>query len=212
MERFCTHCGSSLEQGIGACPQCGKARSIASRVASNPKFRQATKLAFDSAKSLFSLIVRLMRTIGQDAMSIVKVSTRVVSETSEQSTPVKKSLAVGKSIWIQLTRRERTLLVAAPVVATFFLYFWLFLGNPSSDENASGKSGPHVRAGGYLCNQPINVAANRAFRNQPITYGKCEQIGEKIYVNIIGENQNLDAVWVENGHGKAWVDRQDLVQ
>lgn len=211
MERFCTYCGSAFEQGVGACPSCGKERAVGP---SSAHLDQVLHGAATVVKGLAKGFLHCLKVVWQDAVSIARVSSRVMSADPEHPSRLRSFSSKTRSIWAQLTRRETMLLLATPVVlATTVALVQLKNDAQQSTDRAQAES-PHVKAGGYLCNQSWAVQGNRALRNHPWAppFRGCERVGARIDVSILREDPNFGAVLVGNSGGTAWVDRQDLAQ
>jgi len=71
---------------------------------------------------------------------------------------------------------------------------------------------PHIKAGGYICDNSGEVMGERQLRDRgvQVTFQGCQQVGADIQVNILGRDPQVGAIKVGNAGGVAWVDEQDL--
>jgi hypothetical protein len=100
---------------------------------------------------------------------------------------------------------------------------WLCLGPIAQKEyaqkvhahqaNSPAPVVPHIKAGGYICNNSGEVMGERQLRDRgvEITFQGCRQVGADIEVNILGGDAQAGTIKVGNTGGVAWVDEHDLV-
>jgi hypothetical protein len=72
---------------------------------------------------------------------------------------------------------------------------------------------PHVKVGGFLCDNPMQVIGEAQLRGRsPMVFRGCMQVGADVAVNVMSKDSNTGSIQVGNSGGTAWVDPQDLVQ
>jgi hypothetical protein len=102
---------------------------------------------------------------------------------------------------------------------------WLCLGPIAQKQYAQefhatqatspAPSVPHIKAGGYICDQSFEVMGEAQLRDKdtPIAFQGCQQVGADVEVNVLGRDPHYNGViHVGNSGGVAWVDQRDLVQ
>lgn len=72
---------------------------------------------------------------------------------------------------------------------------------------------PHIKAGGYICDNSGEVMGERQLRDRSveIVFRGCQQVGADVEVNILGRDLQAGTIKVGNTGGVAWVDEHDLV-